>query len=64
MGILNGKMRTLKKELDVDFIGSETPLTKDEELAISNFIQRGKQEKKTNVNRTNKNPNNVKETAE
>jgi len=27
------------KELDVDFIGGQGPLTKDEELAISEFIK-------------------------
>ena len=27
------------KELDVDFIGGQRPLTKDEELAISEFIK-------------------------
>jgi len=28
-----------QKELDVDFIGGQGPLTKDEELAISEFIK-------------------------
>jgi hypothetical protein len=27
------------KELDVDFIGGQRPLTKDEEVAISEFIK-------------------------
>jgi hypothetical protein len=33
-------MKTKTKELDVDFIGSqESALTKDEEIAISEFIR-------------------------
>jgi hypothetical protein len=34
--------RNLKNELDVDFIGGQKPLTKDEELAISAFIKSAK----------------------
>lgn len=30
-------------ELDVDFIGGEKPLTKEEELAISEFIKKSKE---------------------
>ena len=32
-------MKHKSKELDVDFIGGQGPLTKDEELAISEFIK-------------------------
>jgi len=40
-------MKKNKNELDVDFIGGQEPLTKDEEKAISNFIisQKAKHEK-------------------
>lgn len=33
----------LKKELDVDLIGGHDPLTKEEEKAISIFIQNNRQ---------------------
>jgi hypothetical protein len=36
-------MRTCKNELDVDFIGGQKPLTKEEEAAISLFIKARKQ---------------------
>lgn len=39
-------MRTKKKELDVDFIGGLTPLTKDEERRISEVIKKLKAKKK------------------
>ena len=32
-------MRHKSKELDVDFIGGENPMTKEEEKAISEFIK-------------------------
>jgi hypothetical protein len=32
-------MKKNKNELDVDFIGGQEPLTKDEEKAISDFIK-------------------------
>lgn len=32
-------MKNKNKELDVDFIGGQKPLTKEEELAISNFLK-------------------------
>ena len=35
-------MKTKKIELDVDFIGGQTSLTKEEELAISEFIKKNK----------------------
>ncbi len=33
-------MKSKAKELDVDFIGGQGPLTKAEELAISEYIKR------------------------
>jgi len=38
-------MKTKKIELDVDFIGGQTSLTKDEEKTISNFIKKNKSKK-------------------
>lgn len=35
-------MKNKQKELDVDFIGGQEPMTKEEELAISEFIQIGR----------------------
>jgi len=35
-------MKTKKVELDVDYIGGQTSLTKEEEKAISDFIRRNK----------------------
>ena len=35
-------MKTKKVELDVDFIGGQTSLTKEEEKAISDFIKKNK----------------------
>ncbi len=32
-------MKQKSKELDVDFIGGENPMTKEEEIAISEFIR-------------------------
>jgi len=32
-------MKLKSKELDVDFIGGENPMTKEEEIAISEFIK-------------------------
>ena len=32
-------MKQKSKELDVDFIGGENPMTKEEEMAISEFIR-------------------------
>jgi hypothetical protein len=39
-------MKTKKLELDVDFIGGQTSLTKDEEKELSNFFS----QRKTNIN--------------
>jgi hypothetical protein len=35
-------MKTKKVELDVDFIGGQASLTKEEEKAISDFIKKNK----------------------
>jgi len=41
-------MKFMKKELDVDFIGEQNqPLTKEEQLEISAFIQKLKEERKS-----------------
>lgn len=39
-------MRTKKKELDVDFIGSQEPLSSSEEKALSEFFKKRKEIKK------------------
>ena len=36
-------MKNKTVELDVDFIGGEKPLTKEEELTISEFIRKSKE---------------------
>jgi hypothetical protein len=38
-------MKTKKVELDVDFIGEQTSLTKEEEKTISDFIKKNKSKK-------------------
>jgi len=38
-------MKTKKIELDVDFIGGQTSLTKEEERAISDFIKKNRSKK-------------------
>ena len=38
-------MKTKKIELDVDYIGGQTSLTKEEEKAISEFIKKNKSKK-------------------
>ena len=46
-------MKAKKIELDVDFIGGQTSLTKEEELAISDFIKKNKTKKtKRSSNKT------------
>ncbi len=40
-------MKRKKKELDVDFIGEQKPLTKEEEKAISEFINKLKGKNKS-----------------
>ena len=43
-------MKNKLKELDVDFIGGQQhPITKDEELAISNFIRKQKARRELQV---------------
>jgi len=44
-------MKTKKVELDVDFIGGQTSLTKEEEKAISDFIKRNKSKKAKGLSR-------------
>ena len=41
-------MKSKNVELDVDFIGDQRPLTKEEEKAISDFIHKGKSKKNEN----------------
>jgi hypothetical protein len=38
-------MKTRKVELDVDFIGGQTSLTKDEEKALIEYFQKNKSKK-------------------
>ena len=40
-------MKPNKKELDVDFIGGKEPLTKEEEIAISEYIKTLKEKNKS-----------------
>ena len=39
-------MKSKQKELDVDFIGGQEPMTKEEELAISEFIRADKEKRR------------------
>ena len=39
-------MKNKEKELDVDFIGGQEPMTKEEELAITRFIRTDKEKRK------------------
>ena len=39
-------MKNKEKELEVDFIGGQKPMTKEEELAISEFIRAEKEKRK------------------
>jgi predicted polyphosphate/ATP-dependent NAD kinase len=45
-------MRTRKNELDVDFLGGEGPLTKEQEKLISDFIKRRAAKKGLTVSKT------------
>jgi hypothetical protein len=47
-------MKTKKVELDVDFIGGQTSLTKEEEKTISDFIKRNKSKKVKSLSRKSK----------
>jgi len=42
-------MKTRRKELDVDFIGSQEPLTTSEEKALSDFFGKKKELKKRKI---------------
>lgn len=51
-------MKNKLKELDVDFIGGQKPLTKEEELAISAFIQADKEKRRLQaIRKTKRNTN-------
>ena len=47
-------MKNKLKELDVDFIGGQNPMTKDEELAISEFIRANKKKRQFQAKRKTK----------
>lgn len=47
-------MKNKIKELDVDFIGGQKPMTKEEELQISKFIKAEKVKEKLQEKRTAK----------
>jgi cytochrome c1 len=44
-------MKQHKNELDVDFIGGAAPLTKEEEKAISEYIQAAKEREQKQASR-------------
>ncbi len=46
-------MKQSKNELDVDSIGGQEPLTKEEEIAISEFIRSQKSKNKRHPEKTN-----------
>ena len=48
------QMKNKLKELDVDFIGGQEPLTKEEELAISAFIKADKEKRRLQAIRKTK----------
>ena len=45
--LINSQMKNKLKELDVDFIGGQRPLTKEEEFAISTFIRLQKEKRRS-----------------
>jgi len=47
-------MKTRRNELDVDFIGSQEPLTSSEEKALSDFFGKKKELKKHKIVRLKK----------
>jgi len=53
-GVLNrsDKMRSAKKELNVDFIGGQEPLTAAEAAAISNYLQAKKKQTRSEASNT------------
>lgn len=50
-------MKAKKKELDVDAIGSQEPLTIEEEKAISTFLSQAKPTNKRRLTRKNRSEN-------
>ena len=44
-------MKTKKVELEVDFIGEQTPLTKEEERLLGEFIQKLKEKRRKKFRR-------------
>jgi hypothetical protein len=48
------KMKSKAKELDVDFIGGQGPLTKEEQQKISKYIKAQKQQEEKAQSRTTK----------
>lgn len=53
-------MKNKLKELDVDFIGGQEPLTKEEELVISAFIKAHKEKRRLQTIRKTKAVTNTK----
>jgi hypothetical protein len=49
-------MKNKSKELEVDFIGGQAPMTKDEALAISKFIKAQKDLQKKKQHRMTRSP--------
>jgi len=47
-------MKTRRKELDVDFVGSQEPLTSSEEKALSEFFKKKKEIKKQKLPKVRK----------
>ncbi len=47
-------MKNKLKELDVDFIGGQSPLTKEEEITISAFIKADKEKRRLQAIRKTK----------
>jgi hypothetical protein len=47
-------MKNKLKELEVDFIGGQAPMSKEEELAISEFIRANKEKLIPKANRKTK----------
>ncbi len=47
-------MKNKHKELDVDFIGGQGPMTKEEELAVSEFIRADKEKLRLQAQRKTK----------
>ena len=57
-------MKKKTKELNVDYIGGQGPLTKEEELAISEFIRKNKKKlNKKKIRGTSKTKNKTRQPA-